>query len=135
MIFKILTILYFIDVVYNGFVTLSDKSFEAALNDPTSSEYTSLALSMESGLEDIFCDGTYSDCTLKVTGFREGSVITDFSVIVVLPKESEADPDTETPEKVKEHLDAKMSGLAATITDDNLAVAAGTLTPGNLHTE
>ena len=117
-------------MVYTGFVTLSDVLYDAALNDSTSPEYTELVLSMTAGLETVFCDGTYSECTFNITGFRNGSVITDFTVIIVLPKESE-ELVTETEEKVRKHLDEKMSGLASTITANNITVTPGTFTPGN----
>ena len=117
-------------MVYTGFVTLTDRIYDAALNDSTSSEYTELALSMTAGLETVFCDGTYLECSLNVTGFRNGSVITDFSVIVVLPRESE-EPVTETKEKVRKYLDTKMSGLPSTITANNVTVTPGTFKPGN----
>ena len=117
-------------MVYTGFVTLTDRIYDPALNDSTTSEYIELASSMKAGLETVFCDGTYLECTLNVTGFRNGSVITDFSVIVVLPKESE-ELVTETKEKVWKYLDTKMSGLASLIIANNITVTPGTFTPGN----
>ena len=124
---------YFIDLVYEGFVILSNKSFEEALNNSTSPEYQALKMSMEDSLTNQFCDGTYSNCTVKVIGFYNGSVITNFTVTVILPRALEAS-EIDSEKEVKKHLDAKMSNLSATITDDYFNVTAGYFTPGNLQT-
>ena len=103
-----------------GFVTL-DHTFEQELNDPDSQEYKTLASDMKQGLEDVFCKENFADCSVNITGFRPGSVITDFSVTINTIAGQESD--------VLQHLESQMNNLPSTIGGVN--VSPGSISPGN----
>ena len=107
----------------NGFVTL-DRTFEQELNDPDSQEYKTLASDMKQGLEDVFCKENFADCSVKITGFRSGSVITDFSVTINTIAGQESD--------VVQQLVSEMTNLPSTI--GGIYVSPGSLSPGNSTT-
>ena len=79
--------------------------FEKELSNHSSLEYKNFSSEMRYWLEDQFCDGTYKDCSLKIRGFREGSVITEFSVDVKIKS-------TIDESEVLDYLESKMSNVS-----------------------
>ena len=98
-----------------------DHTYKPEFNDSNSQEYKDLASNMKQGLEDLFCKEGFTDCSVKIMGFCQGSVITNFSVTIntVAGKESE----------VIKHLESEMTNLPATICGIN--VSPGTFSSGN----
>ena len=97
--------IFSVDVVYNGFVTVNIP-FETELSNHSSLEYKNFSSEMRYWLEDQFCNGTwYQDCSLKIRGFREGSVITEFSVDVKIKS-------TIDESEVLDYLESKMSSIS-----------------------
>ena len=109
----------FPDVVYNGFVIL-DHTFEKALNNPRSQNFKVLATKMQDSLENVFCDAIFQNCSLEITGFRKGSVITDFSVIINTITGQES--------VVEQFLNFKMARVPSTI--EGISVTQGSFSLG-----
>ena len=105
------------DVEYHGFVIL-DHTFEKDLSNPSSQKFKSLASKMIDGLENIFCDADFENCSLKITGFRNGSVITDFSVTVKMAFGQESN--------IMDNLNFKMIGVPSMI--DGIGIGKGNFT-------
>ncbi|XP_033108575.1 cubilin-like [Anneissia japonica] len=74
----------------------STANFQPAFNDPSSEEYVELADAIEVSLDDIYMpidNATYVGST--VTGFQEGSIITNFKVMFEVRENSSLDLETE----------------------------------------
>ena len=101
-------------MVYNGFVTVNIP-FETELSNHSSLEYKNISSEMRYWLEDQFCDGTYKDCSLKIRGFREGSVITEFSVDMKIKS-------TIDESEVLDYLESKMSSVSTMTDNDTMLI-------------
>ena len=107
-----------------GFVTL-DHEFEPEFNDPNSAKYKNLASKMKNGLENVFCNGSFVNCLVNITGFRQGSVITDFLVTINTVAGEDSD--------VGKHLESGLSNFPTEI--DGINVSPGNFSQGNKHEE
>ena len=107
-----------------GFVTL-DHEFEPEFNDPNSAKYKNLASKMKNGLENVFCNGSFSNCLVNITGFRQGSVITDFLVTINTVAGEDSD--------VGKHLESGFSKFPTEI--DGINVSPGNFSQGKKHEE
>ena len=105
-----------------------DRPFDAQLSDPNSEEYSNLAPTIEMDLEEVFCDGTYPDCSVTITGLREGSVIADFAVTIKRMLNVDTTVVVETSE-VKEFLDSMIMNSVPSIINGS-SVTAGSFSQG-----
>ena len=56
--------------------------FKIELSDPNSQEYMDLVSNVLASHTDVFCDGTYPDCSFEVTGFQKDDTnLEDFPII------------------------------------------------------
>ena len=103
-----------------GFVTL-DHEYRPEFNDPNTQEYKDLSSNMKQGLENVFCKESFTDCSVQITGFRQGSVITDFSVTINTVAGQESD--------VVTHLESELTNLPETI--GGISASPGSFSSGN----
>ena len=103
-----------------GFVTL-DHDYKPEFNDPNTQEYKDLSSNMKQGLENVFCKESFTDCSVQITGFRQGSVITDFSVTINTVDGHKSD--------IVKYLESELSNFPATI--DGIKISPGNFSIGN----